>query len=322
MGSEMCIRDRDSARAELYNGSSIREYREDLLGNRTSYQFGDTYSYQWGYQRSVWLAGPDLYDGGGDDFAEAVGREEMSTTQTFPGGLKQHVAYITKNEQVETVGGTKSSTTNIETSIDSVTYQGAEFGATTFGTLTSTNVAPITMIAKGPPVGKLMVTNLYPTISVDLRLGISNFDIKLRPNVVKLTLKPIGLFLGLLKGAFNFVVTRVGAPGWALSNELKVGINSTKMEATFNEMKGSISVLEDELDTLVVGNGIKAGVSDINNDVNTKLKAELTKIENKIAELDTAISNAEANTACVESAATAINSSLTHISAHALAASV
>ncbi|MBD84677.1 MAG: hypothetical protein CL400_05940 [Acidiferrobacteraceae bacterium] len=315
--------DLDSARAELYNGSSIREYREDLLGNRTSYQFGDTYSYQWGYQRSVWLAGPDLYDGGGDDFAEAVGREEMSTTQTFPGGLKQHVAYITKNEHVETVGGTKSSTTNIETSMDSVTYQGAEFGATTFGTLTSTNVAPITMITKGPPVGKLpMVTNLYPTISVDLRLGISNFDIRLRPNVVKLIVKPIGLFLGLLKGAFNFVVTRVGAPGWALSNKLAVEVNSTKMEATFNEMKGSISVLEDDLDTLVVGNGIKAGVSDINNDVNTKLKAELTKIENKIAELDTAISNAEANTACVESAATAINSSLTHISAHALAASV
>ena len=314
--------DLDSARAEIYNGSSIREYREDLLGNRTSYQFGDTYSYQWGYQRSVWLAGPDLYDGGGDDFSEAVGREEMSTTQTFPGGLKQHVAYITKNEAVETVGGTKSSTTNIETSIDSVTYQGAEFGATTFGTLTSTNVAPITMIAKGPPVGKIPnVTNLYPTISVDLRLGVANFDIRLRPNVVKLKLQPLGLFFGALKGAFNFVVTRVGAPGWAVKNELACEIDSTKMIAHINETEGSISVLQDELDALVVGNGIKAGVTDIHNDVNSKLKAELTKIENKIAELDTAISNAEAHTACVDSAATAVNSSLTHISAHALAIS-
>ena len=315
--------DLDAARAELFSAPCVRADREEQVGNHTSYQFGDTYSYHWGYERNVWVARPDRFDGGDDDYAEAVGREAMATTQTFPGGLKQSVAYLTKNEEIKTEGGARTSNTFVGNSLSSVTYQGAEFGATIFGTKTSTNVAPLTMITKGPPVGKIPnVTNIYPTIKVDLRLGLSNFDIRLRTNVVKLKLQPLGLFFGFLKGCFNFVVTRVGAPGWATKNELKVEVDSTVMEARFNEMGGSISVLWDDLDAIVVGNGIKAGVSDINNDVNMKLKAELTKIENKIAEIDSALSNAEVHTAAIESAATHVNSSLTHISAHALAASV
>jgi len=315
--------DIDSARAELYQGPSVREEREDRVGNATSYQFGDSYSYLWGYQRSVFVSGPDKYDGGNDDYAKDCGREELSASQTFPGGLKQAVTYKVKNEDYVTEGKTKNSDTNITYSLSSIVYQGAQFGATIFGTQTTTELAPVSNNTIGPPVGIPLAGNFnfYPTVNVDLRIGISKFDIKIRTAVVKVKIDPLSLFFGLIKGAFNAVVTRVGAPGWASEVNLNSGIDTTKMESYFNENKYQLATLSDSVKVLVVGNGTKAGVSEIENDVNTKLKAALTEIDNKIAELDTTISEMEAHTAAIDNAATHVNSSLTHISAHALAVS-